>query len=84
MLERLLDEERIAELDLGAGDDPYKRLWATRRRERIGLVAFDPLTWRGAAGALRQGAAGAVRCGVVTARGRAKVLERAMRHGRAG
>jgi CelD/BcsL family acetyltransferase involved in cellulose biosynthesis len=53
MLERLLDDERIAELDLGAGDDPYKRLWATRRRERFGLLAFDPLTLRGAAGALR-------------------------------
>ena len=53
MLERLLDDERIAELDLGAGDDPYKRLWASRRRERFGLVAFDPVTWRGAAGALR-------------------------------
>ena len=50
MLERLLDEEHIGELDLGAGDDAYKRLWATRRRERVGLVAFDPLTcaalWR--------------------------------------
>jgi CelD/BcsL family acetyltransferase involved in cellulose biosynthesis len=53
MLERLLDEERIGELDLGAGDDPYKRLWASRRRERVGLVAFDPLTLRGAMGALR-------------------------------
>ena len=53
MLERLLDEEHIGELDLGAGDDLYKRLWASRRRERVGLVAFDPLTWRGAAGAFR-------------------------------
>ena len=53
MLERLLDDERVTELDLGAGDDPYKRLWATRRRERFGLIGFDPLTWRGAAGALR-------------------------------
>ena len=53
MLERLLDGEHVTELDLGAGDDPYKRLWAARRRERVGLVAFDPLTWRGAAGALR-------------------------------
>jgi CelD/BcsL family acetyltransferase involved in cellulose biosynthesis len=53
MLERLLDEERVAELDLGAGDDPYKRLWAAKRRKRIGLVAFDPLTVRGAAAALR-------------------------------
>ena len=53
VLERLLDEEHISALDLGAGDDPYKRLWATRRGERCGLLAFDPLTWRGAAGALR-------------------------------
>jgi CelD/BcsL family acetyltransferase involved in cellulose biosynthesis len=53
MLERLLDEERVSEVDLGAGDDPYKRLWATQRRERVGLVGFDPLTWRGAMGALR-------------------------------
>jgi hypothetical protein len=53
MLERLLDDERITELDLGAGDDPYKRLWASRRRERLGLVGFDPLTLRGGAGILR-------------------------------
>ena len=54
VLERLLDEERIAELDLGAGDDPYKCLWTSRRRQRFGLLAFDPRTWRGAAGALRR------------------------------
>jgi CelD/BcsL family acetyltransferase involved in cellulose biosynthesis len=58
MLERLLDEEHVTQLDLGAGDDPYKRLWASRRRERIGLVAFDPLTWRGVLGALRHVAGG--------------------------
>jgi hypothetical protein len=52
-LERLLEEEHIAELDLGAGDDPYKRLWATRRRARVGLLAFDPRTLRGATAALR-------------------------------
>jgi CelD/BcsL family acetyltransferase involved in cellulose biosynthesis len=53
MLERLLDEERIAELDLGAGDDPYKRLWVTQRRARVGLVGFDPLTLHGSLAALR-------------------------------
>jgi CelD/BcsL family acetyltransferase involved in cellulose biosynthesis len=53
VLERLLDDERVTAIDLGVGDDPYKRLWASRRRARIGLLAFDPLTWRGAAGALR-------------------------------
>lgn len=53
VLERLLDEERVGELDLGAGDDAYKQLWASRRRPRCGLLAFDPLTLRGAAGTLR-------------------------------
>ena len=53
MLERLLDGERVAELDLGAGDDPYKRLWATRRRARVGLLAFEPLALRGSLGILR-------------------------------
>jgi CelD/BcsL family acetyltransferase involved in cellulose biosynthesis len=53
MLERLLDEERVTELDLGAGDDPYKRLWVSRRRERVGLVAFDPRSWRGSLAILR-------------------------------
>jgi hypothetical protein len=61
MLERLLDEEHVTTLDLGAGDDPYKRLWVSRRRERVGVVGFDPRTWRGAAGALRQLAAARVR-----------------------
>jgi hypothetical protein len=58
MLERLLDRERITELDLGIGDDPYKRLWASQRRERIGLVGFDLRSWRGTFGALwhRRGA----------------------------
>jgi CelD/BcsL family acetyltransferase involved in cellulose biosynthesis len=55
MLERLLDEERVSALDLGAGDDPYKRLWASRRRPRCGLLAFDPLTLRGGLGAVRHG-----------------------------
>jgi hypothetical protein len=61
MLERLLDEEHVTELDLGAGDDPYKRLWASQRRERWGLIGFDPLTLGGAAGALRHAAPGALR-----------------------
>ena len=61
MLERLLDEEHIGELDLGTGDELYKRLWASRRRERVGLVAFDPLTLRGAAGAFRHWAIGSIK-----------------------
>jgi CelD/BcsL family acetyltransferase involved in cellulose biosynthesis len=53
LLERLLDDERITEFDLGIGDDRYKRLWASRRRERIGLLGFDPLTVKGGWGICR-------------------------------
>jgi len=49
MIERLLKEGGIAELDFGRGDDPYKRLWASRRRQRIGLVLADPRSARGIA-----------------------------------
>ena len=49
MIERLLGEGRIVELDFGRGDDPYKRLWASRRRQRIGLVLADPRSLSGIA-----------------------------------
>jgi len=42
MIARLLDEERVRELDFGRGDDAYKRLWVRRRRQRIGVVLADP------------------------------------------
>jgi len=49
MIELLLGRERIDELDFGRGDDPYKRLWASGRRQRIGLVLADPRSARGIA-----------------------------------
>ncbi len=42
MLRRLLDEEHVSEIDFGRGDDPYKQLWTSERRPRIGLLAIDP------------------------------------------
>ena len=72
VLERLLDEEHISTLDLGAGDDPYKRLSASRRGARCGLLAFDPLTWRGAAGALRGNPGGTFSDGSVCRDGMAR------------
>ena len=49
MIRHLIDEERVAELDFGRGDDPYKELWTTVRRQRIGVLLANP--WR-PAGAL--------------------------------
>ncbi len=44
MLRQLLDRERVAEIDFGRGDDPYKAGWTGLRRQRIGLVLVNP--WR--------------------------------------
>ncbi len=42
MVRHLLDEERVDSLDFGRGDDPYKALWTTQRRQRIGLLLMNP------------------------------------------
>ena len=40
--------------DFGRGDDPYKQLWATQRRQRIGVVLANPLRLHGVAALGRQ------------------------------
>ncbi len=42
MLRHLLERDGVAEIDFGRGDDPYKRVWAGERRQRIGLLLIDP------------------------------------------
>jgi hypothetical protein len=49
MLRRLLDEEHVAEIDFGRGDDTYKSAWARQRRQRIGMVFANPRHPRGMA-----------------------------------
>jgi CelD/BcsL family acetyltransferase involved in cellulose biosynthesis len=46
MLRHLLDQEHVAQIDFGRGDDAYKQGWATARRQRIGLLLANP--WRSA------------------------------------
>jgi CelD/BcsL family acetyltransferase involved in cellulose biosynthesis len=55
MLRRLLDQEAVSEIDFGRGDDPYKQGWARARRQRIGLMLFNPLRPAGLAGLTRHG-----------------------------
>ena len=47
MLRRLIDEERVREIDFGRGDDRYKSAWASRRRQRIGVLLINPRRPRG-------------------------------------
>jgi hypothetical protein len=70
VMEQVLSEGNLREVDFGRGDDPYKRLWLPRRRERWGLVAFNPTTVRGRAAALRHLGPPAVRRGLTRIRER--------------
>lgn len=58
VLEQLIDRDKVSEIDFGAGDDPFKKDWMPRRRERWGLVGYNPRTVRGASGAVLQWALG--------------------------
>lgn len=44
MIRRLIDTERVEGIDFGRGDDPYKQLWTSVRRQRIGVMLVNP--WR--------------------------------------
>jgi CelD/BcsL family acetyltransferase involved in cellulose biosynthesis len=65
MMEYVLARDRPVEVDFGAGDDPFKRTWLSRRRERWGIAAFDPRTPRGVKGILRHVVGGRVRRAVL-------------------
>lgn len=54
LMEQVLDVDHVREIDYLIGDDPYKATWMSQRRERFGLVAYDPLTLRGLLGLSRQ------------------------------
>ena len=49
LMQHVLDADRVQHLDYLIGDDPYKRNWTPLRRERRGLVAFNPASARGLA-----------------------------------
>ncbi|CAG1022664.1 hypothetical protein MTYM_01892 [Methylococcales bacterium] len=54
MMEYALDVDKVEEVDYLIGDDPYKKDWMSHRRERMGIIAFNPRTIWGLLGYLRQ------------------------------
>jgi len=53
MIRHVLEHDAATEIDFGRGDDPYKREWSTRRRQRYGLLAASPRSPVGLAVLLR-------------------------------
>ncbi len=57
MLSDIFAHDAPEEIDFGRGDDEYKKLWVSMRRERWGIEAVNPRTVRGALLAARMGLA---------------------------
>jgi len=47
MFRYAIDTDRVAEVDFGLGDEPYKRDWVDRGREIVGIEAANPATAAG-------------------------------------
>ena len=53
LMQHVIDVDKVSIVDYLTGDDAYKRDWMSDRRERWGIVAFNPRTPRGAFAAMR-------------------------------
>ena len=52
LMQHVFEVDKVQEVDYLIGDDPYKQTWMTERRERWGLIAFNPFTLAGITGLL--------------------------------
>jgi CelD/BcsL family acetyltransferase involved in cellulose biosynthesis len=53
LMEHVIDIDKVRVVDYLSGDDAYKRDWMSHRRERWGLIAYNPRTIRGLFAATR-------------------------------
>lgn len=54
LMQHVIDRDRVSEVDFLIGDDDYKKIWMNHRRERWGIVAYNPLTFFGCILLLRE------------------------------
>lgn len=47
LMKHVIDTDCVREIDYLIGDDPYKQSWMNQRRERWGIVAYNPKTLLG-------------------------------------
>ena len=68
LMQHVIERDQVAEVDYLIGDDPYKKAWMSHRRERWGIVAYNPRTLRGLLGLSREVLGRAVKTAVAHAR----------------
>jgi len=44
LMQHVIEQDQVREVDFLIGDDKYKQLWMSDRRERWGIVAYNPRT----------------------------------------
>lgn len=54
LMQHVIDVDHVREVDFLIGDEPYKQDWMSHRRERWGIVAYNPDTLKGWAGAANE------------------------------
>jgi len=54
LMQHVIEQDRVHEVDYLIGDDPYKNTWMSHRRERWGIVAYNPRSLLGLAGLARE------------------------------
>lgn len=47
LMRHVVEQDKVTEIDYLIGADPYKQLWMDQRRERWGIVAYNPRTLGG-------------------------------------
>lgn len=54
LMQHVIEQDRVTEVDYLTGDDDYKKTWMSDRRERWGIVAYNPRTVAGMWGLCRE------------------------------
>lgn len=54
LMEHVIENDSVDEVDYLTGDDPYKKGWMSGRRERWGIMAYNPRTIGGALGLAKE------------------------------